>query len=321
MRAAARRDEGFVAVAPGEARSGGGCGHESVVERVRRAAGADGAGESGLSALIGTHALCTPPGTRSIAVALAGTVFFAVPLGEARGRVALYLLLTLLPFSLLVPGRRARARPLPARPAHRPRGDHGRARADRLVDGGRATGGAGASTRWRWRCWCSPRAYGVARSAATPRVRPAGVSLVGRERPAQRRRRRLRAAAAAADREPGLARLVGLSAGCCAWAAWCCWPPRCWRSGCRGTIDEVRGPRSSGASRYRLLARPPGVVQRPLAAAVALRAPGRPADDLPGVPAQAARAPPRSSWSTVLGAAVAGQLLGTGAGQPAARAP
>ena len=70
--------------------------------RVRAAATADGAGRSGMSALLGAHALSSA-GDALLAVALAGTVFFSVPLGEARDRVALYLLLTLLPFSLLVP--------------------------------------------------------------------------------------------------------------------------------------------------------------------------------------------------------------------------
>ena len=55
--------------------------------RVRTAASADGAGESGMSALLGTHALSSA-GDALVAVALAGTVFFAVPLGEARDRVA-----------------------------------------------------------------------------------------------------------------------------------------------------------------------------------------------------------------------------------------
>ena len=38
-----------------------------------------------------------------VAVALANTVFFNVPLGEARDRVALYLLITMAPFALLAP--------------------------------------------------------------------------------------------------------------------------------------------------------------------------------------------------------------------------
>ncbi len=79
----------------------GGAGRR-VLARLRAAASADGAGQSGLAALLWTHAL-QAAGDALIAVALAGTVFFSVPLGQARSRVALYLVLTLLPFSLLVP--------------------------------------------------------------------------------------------------------------------------------------------------------------------------------------------------------------------------
>lgn len=42
-------------------------------------------------------------GDALVAVALANTVFFRVPVGEARGRVALYLVLTMAPFALLAP--------------------------------------------------------------------------------------------------------------------------------------------------------------------------------------------------------------------------
>jgi MFS family permease len=38
-----------------------------------------------------------------ITIALASTIFFSVPTGEARGRVALYLLITMAPFALLAP--------------------------------------------------------------------------------------------------------------------------------------------------------------------------------------------------------------------------
>ncbi len=38
-----------------------------------------------------------------IAVALAGSLFFSIPTGEARGRVALYLLLTMAPFAVVAP--------------------------------------------------------------------------------------------------------------------------------------------------------------------------------------------------------------------------
>ena len=42
-------------------------------------------------------------GDAMVAVALADTLFFSVPLGEARGQVALYLALTMAPFALLSP--------------------------------------------------------------------------------------------------------------------------------------------------------------------------------------------------------------------------
>ncbi len=48
------------------------------------------------------HTLSTL-GDGFIAVALAGSVFFSAPTGEARGRVALYLLLTIAPFAVVTP--------------------------------------------------------------------------------------------------------------------------------------------------------------------------------------------------------------------------
>ena len=42
-------------------------------------------------------------GDALVAVALADTLFFAVPLGEARDRVGLYLALTMAPFAVLSP--------------------------------------------------------------------------------------------------------------------------------------------------------------------------------------------------------------------------
>src|SRR5688500_8753948 len=61
-----------------------------------------GAGEPGMIRLLDLHA-ASIAGDTLIAVGLAGTIFFAVPAGEARGRVALYLLVTMLPFALLAP--------------------------------------------------------------------------------------------------------------------------------------------------------------------------------------------------------------------------
>ena len=68
----------------------------AVARRIRRATHAEGAGESGLGKLIELHAV-NSAGDMLITVALASTVFFSVPTGEARGRVALYLAVTMAP--------------------------------------------------------------------------------------------------------------------------------------------------------------------------------------------------------------------------------
>ena len=63
---------------------------------------AGGAGESGLARLAEVHSLQSA-GDAVVTVALAGSLFFSVPTGEARTRVALYLLVTMAPFALLAP--------------------------------------------------------------------------------------------------------------------------------------------------------------------------------------------------------------------------
>ena len=147
----------------------------SGVRRVRTAARADGADRSGLSALISVHALHAA-GDALVAVALAGTLFFSVPIGEARSRVALYLALTMLPFSLLVPV----AGPL------LDRFPHGRRTVLAVTTGGRGLltwvmAGVLAGLALyplALAVLVLSRAYGVARAAAVPRVRPPTVGLV-----------------------------------------------------------------------------------------------------------------------------------------------
>lgn len=142
---------------------------------MQAAARADGADRSGLSALLTVHAL-SAAGDALVAVALAGTVFFSVPLGQARSRVALYLLLTMLPFALLVPV----AGPL------LDRFPHGRRTVLAVTTGGRGLVTwvmAGAITGLglyplALAVLVLSRAYGVARSAAVPRVRPPSLGLV-----------------------------------------------------------------------------------------------------------------------------------------------
>lgn len=70
--------------------------------RIRKVTNAQGAGASGLAKLIELHAV-NAAGDALIAVSLAGTLFFAVPTGEARGKVAIYLLVTMAPFVLVAP--------------------------------------------------------------------------------------------------------------------------------------------------------------------------------------------------------------------------
>ena len=70
--------------------------------QARRATHAEGAGDSGLSRLIELHAF-NAAGDAALAVALAGTLFFQVPTGEARDQIALFLGLTMLPFAIVAP--------------------------------------------------------------------------------------------------------------------------------------------------------------------------------------------------------------------------
>ena len=59
-------------------------------------------GEAGMIRLLDVHA-ASCAGDALVAIGLAGTIFFSVPVGEARSRVALYLLITMAPFALLAP--------------------------------------------------------------------------------------------------------------------------------------------------------------------------------------------------------------------------
>lgn len=146
-----------------------------IARRLHAAASADGAGRSGLAALLWTHALAAA-GDALVAVSLASTAFFQVSASEARGKIALYLLLTLLPFSLLVPV----AGPL------LDRFPHGRRNVLALTTGGRGLvawtlAGSLASLSLYPQALVIlvlARAYGVARAAAVVRVRPPELGLV-----------------------------------------------------------------------------------------------------------------------------------------------
>ncbi len=144
--------------------------------QARRASRAEGAGDSGLYRLIELHAF-NAAGDAAVAISLAGTLFFAQP-GEARGQVALFLGLTMLPFAIVAP----LLGPFLDRFSH-----------------GRRWAIGGTMALRAFLCWLmadavasqsiamfptalgvlvSSKAYGVARAATVPRLLPSGLSLV-----------------------------------------------------------------------------------------------------------------------------------------------
>jgi MFS family permease len=117
-------------------------------------------------------------GDAAVAISLAGTLFFQVPSGEARGQVALFLGLTMLPFAIVAP----LIGPF----------------LDRFAHGRRWAIGATMAIR-AFLCWVladavvtesallfpaalgvlvASKAYGVTRAAAVPRLLPEGFTLV-----------------------------------------------------------------------------------------------------------------------------------------------
>ncbi|MFJ9621066.1 MFS transporter [Streptomyces sp. NPDC101181] len=144
---------------------------------IRKATHAHGAGESGLGKLIELHAV-NGAGDVMITVALASTVFFSVPTDEARGRVALYLAITMAPFTLLAPV----IGPLLDRLPHGRRAAMAGAMLARALlaltmSGAVATGGLELYPA-ALGVLVSSKAYGVVRSAVVPRLLPPRFSLV-----------------------------------------------------------------------------------------------------------------------------------------------
>jgi MFS family permease len=145
--------------------------------QARRATHAEGAGDTGLARLMELHAF-NAAGDAAVAISLAGTLFFQVPTGEARGQVALFLGLTMLPFAIVAP----LIGPF----------------LDRFSHGRRWAIGSTMALR-AFLCWVlatavvtesvvlfpaalgvlvASKAYGVTRAAAVPRVLPRQLSLV-----------------------------------------------------------------------------------------------------------------------------------------------
>ena len=163
---------GLGATARGAGRAG-----RATMRTAKRAADAQGAGESGLSRLIQMHFFNTA-GDAAVAIALAGALFFTVPSGEARGQVALFLGLTMLPFAIVAP----LIGPFLDRFAHGRRWAVGATMAIRAFLCWVLAGAVVTESAWLFPAalgvLVASKAYGVTRAAAVPRLLPQDFTLV-----------------------------------------------------------------------------------------------------------------------------------------------
>ena len=145
--------------------------------QARRAANAEGADRSGLARLIEMHA-CNAAGDTAVAISLATTVFFAGATSEARGQVALFLGLTMLPFAIVAP----LIGPFLDRFSHGRRWAIGSTFAIRgflcLVLAGAVADNSPLLYPAALGVLVASKAYGVTRAAAVPRLLPPSVTLV-----------------------------------------------------------------------------------------------------------------------------------------------
>lgn len=158
--------------------SGVGSGARAVGRTVRRATTASGAGRSGLANLIELHTV-NHAADALVAVGLAGTLFFGLPVEQARGQVALYLLITMLPFAVVAP--------LVGPALDRMRSGRRYAIAGTLLARGLLCWAMASAVRTGDTVTLFPaafgvlvtsKAYSVSRSAVIPRVLPSGIALV-----------------------------------------------------------------------------------------------------------------------------------------------
>lgn len=149
----------------------------AVARRIRRATHAHGAGESGLGKLIELHAVHSV-GDMLITMALASTIFFSVPTDEARGRVALYLAVTMAPFVVIAPV----VGPLLDRVPHGRRAAMAGALVARsmlalVIASAIATNGLELYPA-ALGVMVASKAYNIVRAAVVPRLLPSRISLV-----------------------------------------------------------------------------------------------------------------------------------------------
>jgi MFS family permease len=143
----------------------------------RRASRAQGAGETGLYRLIELHAF-NAAGDAALAISLAGTLFFKVPSSEARGQIALFLGITMLPFAVMAP----LIGPFLDRFRRGRRWAIGATMLLRALGCWTLAGAVSTKSAWMFpaalACLIASKAYGVTRASAVPRVIPEGLTLV-----------------------------------------------------------------------------------------------------------------------------------------------
>jgi MFS family permease len=153
-----------------------GKGTRKGTERFREFAASDGARESGLARLTEVHLVATAADA-AFTIALASTVL-ALPVGQARGQVALFLLTTMVPFVFLSP----LIGPILDRYRHGRRWALGATLAVRAFLSWVLAGLIVEGSVWLLPialvCLVATRAYAVTTAAAIPRVVPDGVTLV-----------------------------------------------------------------------------------------------------------------------------------------------
>jgi MFS family permease len=148
-----------------------------AVRSARRAAGAEGADRTGLAGLIELGAL-NAAADAAVAISLAGTLFFQVPTAEARGQVALFLGLTMLPFAIVAP----LIGPFIDRFAHGRRWAIAATMAVRAFLAWSLATAVNDTSAWLFAAalgiLVASKAYNVTRAAAVPRLLPEGLTLV-----------------------------------------------------------------------------------------------------------------------------------------------
>lgn len=154
-----------------------GRGTKRATDAFQRYAASGGAGESGLNRLVELH-LSHTAGDTIMTLSLAGTLFLSPTTDTARGQVAVFLIMTMVPFVLVAP----LIGPLLDRFRHGRRWALGATTAIRAFLCWVLADALASDSRWLYPaalgCLVASRAYNITRAAAVPRLLPDGSTLV-----------------------------------------------------------------------------------------------------------------------------------------------